>query len=148
MLTYPDGRQDVGLWHRQKLARLCAPSPGAFTLANHPDLDWFPEEHEIYLTTTPLANRNDLINDVANPPELFDYPPSVNISRQTPDIFSDTLNFHSTAVDVKIFEEEFFKICETEKGESVKAWNNTPSMVAMQRHILRYLFFVYTASVY
>ena len=50
VLTYPDGRQDVGLWHREKLVRLCESTEGAFNLANYPDLKYNPEEHKTYIT--------------------------------------------------------------------------------------------------
>jgi len=35
VMTYPDGRQDVGLWHRERLVRLLsAPEVPAFTLSS------------------------------------------------------------------------------------------------------------------
>lgn len=62
------------------------------------------------------------------------------------EIFSDTLHFGSLAVDVQIFDEEFFKDVRkkveeessSEQKVMVKAWNNTPSSLAMQGHILRH----------
>ncbi|KAA0712121.1 MYND domain-containing protein 1 Testis-specific ankyrin-like protein 1 Zinc finger [Triplophysa tibetana] len=36
-MTYPDGRQDVGLWHRTRLLRLCTSLEGGFTLRGIPE---------------------------------------------------------------------------------------------------------------
>ena len=37
VMTYPDGRQDVGLWHRERLLRLCTSLEGGFTLRDFPE---------------------------------------------------------------------------------------------------------------
>lgn len=37
MLTYSDGRQDVGLWHRGRLLSLCTRLEDAFSLTSLPD---------------------------------------------------------------------------------------------------------------
>lgn len=37
VFTYPDSRQDVGLWHRGHLVRLCASLEGGFSLSSFPE---------------------------------------------------------------------------------------------------------------
>jgi len=37
VVTYPDGRQDVGLWLRERLLRLCTPVEEGFSLNNFPE---------------------------------------------------------------------------------------------------------------
>ncbi|XP_042194920.1 ankyrin repeat and MYND domain-containing protein 1 isoform X3 [Callorhinchus milii] len=36
VLTYPNGHQDVGLWYRDHLIKLCTALPRKFTMKNHP----------------------------------------------------------------------------------------------------------------
>lgn len=37
VMTYPDGRQDVGLWHRERLLRLCTTLESGFSLEDFPE---------------------------------------------------------------------------------------------------------------
>ncbi len=46
VMTYPDGRQDVGLWHRERLLRLCTTLEGGFSLEDFPEhMTRLPKKH-------------------------------------------------------------------------------------------------------
>ena len=107
VLTYPDGRQDVGLWHREKLVRLCKSTEGAFTLTDHPELKYNPDEHKVYITPETLHNRMDVISHIIDPPEQFRYEPHPAIKTEA--IFTEGLHPRSLAIDLQTFDEEFFK---------------------------------------
>ena len=41
--------QEVGLWHREKLVRLCISSDETFFLADHTEYEFFPEENHDHI---------------------------------------------------------------------------------------------------
>ena len=107
-MTYPDGRQDVGLWHRDNLARLSSHVKGAFTMKDHPEFDYFPDEHQLYIVPDTITNRHDIINKVINPPEQFNYQPT-DVSSKVDQVFQGDLHDGSVAMDVKSYHDEFNK---------------------------------------
>ena len=56
MLTYSNGSQDVGFWHREKLLRLCVPLPGTFLISNHPEYKYVLQKQSVYVK---LPSSND-----------------------------------------------------------------------------------------
>ena len=152
VMSYPDGTQDVGLWHREQLIRLCTSIPGAFTMKNHTEFDYNPEENAIYIEPDFVQNRTDVIDDIINPPEDFRYSPDSQIQAETESIFSDTLDTRSQAADVQSFDQAFFSELKTppentsktkkkkrsKESDKIKAWNNTVSCINMQKHILKH----------
>ena len=73
VVTYPNGSQDVGLWHRQQLIKLCSSVPGAFSMADHPQFEYYPEEHVRYLKPETFTNKTSVIQNILNPAEPFSY---------------------------------------------------------------------------
>lgn len=47
VLTYknPDQGQEVGIWHREKLVRLCTSAAETFFICDHSEFEYFPDEH-------------------------------------------------------------------------------------------------------
>ncbi len=144
ILSYPDDTQDVGLWHREKLVKLCTAVPGAFSMQDHPEFDYFPEEHTKQVIGEVKKNKKDVIDKIINPPDEYNYPPHVDITEKAEAIFDDSLNPESIALCVQPFEDEFFKdVADKIKDlknseEPIHAWNHTLSSIAMQKHVLRH----------
>ncbi|KAF5909795.1 ankyrin repeat and MYND domain-containing protein 1, partial [Clarias magur] len=54
VMTYPDGHQDVGLWYRHWLLRLCTTVKGGFTLMDFPEhMTRLPQQHLIQIQSLP-----------------------------------------------------------------------------------------------
>ena len=100
--------KDVGLWHREKLVKLCDAIPGAFTMKDHSEFDYSPEDAKKYIDPQEVQNQTDVLQGIVNPPVEFDYPPQVNISEKTHILFKDTLHTGSIAMDMKSFDDAFF----------------------------------------
>ena len=118
MLSYPDGNQDVGLWHREKLVKLCTSVPGAFTMKDHNEFDYSTEDVKIYVDPEEIQNQTDVLEGIVNPPPEFDYPLLPDISDRTKVLFSDGLHTGSVAMDIKAFDDAFFKKTSTPASQS------------------------------
>jgi hypothetical protein len=102
--------------------------PDAFTMENHKELDFNPEEHVLYLNTDDsedgeIENESD---------EIFDYLPDSQYTERVTDLYSDSLDPRSLAINREEFDKEFFRHLGQEKNdqnEKVLAWNRTPSIV-------------------
>jgi len=137
VLSYHDGTQDVGLWKGEKLVKLCTAYPDAFTMENHKELDFNPEEHVLYLNTddsedAEIENESD---------EIFDYLPDSQYTERVTDLYSDSLDPRSLAINREEFDKEFFRHLGQEKNdqnEKVLAWNRTPSIVSLQKHVMKH----------
>ncbi|CAH1780583.1 unnamed protein product [Owenia fusiformis] len=137
VMTYTTNKQDVGLWHRENLVRLCLELDGAFTMKEHEEFEYNEDDHKKFINIEEVNNREDVINAILNPPSPFNYYPESNIKKDLKLLFNDSVDVKSMAVDIKSFDEEFFKNREPLKNNAeIKAINNTPSMIEMQKHIL------------
>ena len=48
VLTYKNALkgQEVGIWHCKKLLKICIPAKHTFSMENHPEYEYYPEEHK------------------------------------------------------------------------------------------------------
>ena len=104
---------------------------------DHQEFDYVPEEHVKHINLDNSVNKKGVLENIINPPPLFDYYPESTISSETESLFSETLHPDSLALDLDGFHAEFF--CSSPEGSSEErtmvAWNNTPSCMALQRHV-------------
>ena len=98
-------------------------------MVDHPEFEYYPEEHCRYLNPENYSNKTNVFHSILNPPEPFQYPPEVDVSDNTTVIFSDSLDPQSMAIDVKVFEEEFFK-------EAIKAEEEEKARIEMEKAAL------------
>ncbi|XP_051695299.1 ankyrin repeat and MYND domain-containing protein 1 isoform X4 [Oryctolagus cuniculus] len=70
--TYPDGSQDVGLWFREHLIKLCTEAPRGFSLLSHPELACFSEQSRARLSPSE-EGRAECGPQQAQDPFLYEY---------------------------------------------------------------------------
>ncbi|XP_069103770.1 ankyrin repeat and MYND domain-containing protein 1-like [Argopecten irradians] len=136
VLTYSDGRHDIGLWIREKLVKLCSAIDGAFTMENHKEFDFNPKEHIMYISME--DDEKPDVEEILRTPEIFDSLPESRLSDRVTELYSEPLDPRSLTVNKDVFDKEFFPRSDSEKSdrdEKVPAWNKTPSVIKMQRHI-------------
>ena len=84
-------------------------SQEAFTI-HDTEFEYDPESNKMFIYPEYLQNRTDVIEKILNPPEEFDYPPQVDVTEKTIEqIFHDSLDARSLAVDIRAFDEAFFE---------------------------------------
>ena len=141
VITYTDGSQDVGLWHGEKLIKICSPIPEAFTMKNHSEFDFNPNEHTLYISTDDDIEK--IKQQVKEISEMQDNDNNSldnkyeNMTEKVTKIFNISLDPRSLAVNKELFDNEFFQTESADKkdNEKILAWNKTPSMIAMQKHV-------------
>lgn len=142
VLTYANGKQDVGFWRGEKLIKLCSKIKGAFTIESHPEFQFKPEDSTLYIDLNETNHTLDPVREILNPPSILDYPPKPDLTHRITEIFIDGLHPKSLAIDRHMFDKEFFKTLSnsTEIANRVLVWNATPDMVALQKHVLKHSF--------
>ncbi|XP_013418534.1 ankyrin repeat and MYND domain-containing protein 1-like [Lingula anatina] len=145
VLTYPDGRQDVGLWSGEQICKLCSDLPGAFTMTDHQEFDYDPMEHELDIVVDRREYSTDrsVVTPVLCPPQQFDYNgPNTKVPEKTQRLYSAAIDHRSLGAERDIYEKAFFgnenKDTDKDTKETIKAWNNTPTWISMQKHVHRH----------
>ncbi|XP_072331014.1 ankyrin repeat and MYND domain-containing protein 1 isoform X2 [Scyliorhinus torazame] len=145
VLTYPNGHQDVGLWYRNHLIRLCSAMPGDFTVKNHPLYHLTTKEIDI-----PLKAYKEKYFWRADPEEdpffypykkfLFDdsYTLPAEIGTYSTDADHLPLTRSYTRDGDRHFFQEDDELGDEDLTEKITITNQTPLMVKMQMHIHRH----------
>uniref|UniRef100_A0A4W3IRA3 MYND-type domain-containing protein n=1 Tax=Callorhinchus milii TaxID=7868 RepID=A0A4W3IRA3_CALMI len=142
VLTYPNGHQDVGLWYRDHLIKLCTALPRKFTMKNHPyyhpiikknTLVINPSEEEKYVW------RRDPNTDPFFYPFkklLFDdkYTLPQNIEQYSNDCDHLPLTYSFKDDCDKYFFKKDYRIRIAEGNQEIDLLNNTPLLIKMQKH--------------
>ncbi|XP_078420752.1 ankyrin repeat and MYND domain-containing protein 1 [Cetorhinus maximus] len=144
VLTHSNGRQDVGLWYRNQIIRLCSEIPGAFTVKNHPI--YHSEVKELVI---PMKTYKEKYFWRTNPKEdpffypykkfLFDdnytLPEEIEIYSTDADHLPLTRSYTREG-DRHFFQEE--ELGDENGTYKITIINQTPLMVKMQLHIHRH----------
>ena len=132
-MTYPDGTQDVGLWHGEKLIKFCSAIPDAFCMKNHTDFDYNPEEHVQYLNKEGLSEKQ-MFENLLKEPDIY-YTPDSSVTEKVSGIFNIALDPRSLAINKEAFDKEFYpQMNDTDTVDKIQVWNRTPSLITMQKH--------------
>ena len=150
IFTYKDflKGQDIGIWHRQKLLKICGPATKTFSMLNHPEYEYYPEEHRIKLNLS--CNYDSEYHKVfvrESPSYTFlanDFKASLFAENTAlpPGIESYTNNFEYLPLTYKHkeeFEKSFFgssyeKVINNANLD-ITAMNSTPLLMEVEKHV-------------
>ncbi|XP_078310811.1 ankyrin repeat and MYND domain-containing protein 1-like isoform X2 [Crassostrea virginica] len=144
VMTYADNTQDIGLWRKEKLVKICTPISKAFTIQDHKEFVFSPEEHTLYINMNE-EEKKPSNNGKTKSSDIFDYLPenqlTDKVTDKVTDMYNETLDPGSLAINRSEFNREFFKDQDGEKSdgdEKVAAINRTPGMIEIQKHVHRH----------
>lgn len=143
--THPDGRQDVGLWLREHLVRLCAEVPGGFSVRSFPEFAGFLARAPAGLS---LADAETMRWDLheGRDPLFYDYkrflldddltlPPEMHVYSTDNGHLPVTRSLRAD-LDAWLFRHDVPPL--VEDGEPWVVKNETPLMVKMQQQAYRF----------
>ncbi|XP_071797994.1 ankyrin repeat and MYND domain-containing protein 1-like isoform X4 [Asterias amurensis] len=147
ILMDTEGFQDVGLWHKERLVKLCAPIEGAFTMREHPEFDYDPSEHQMLININ-QSGSTQLLNGSGDAPDTV----RDTMERLSRTSFStdfetflpsrqESVDFSTLEYDKEEYDQSFFKQNYKPEGQGsteVVALNNTPSFIDLQKHIYKH----------
>lgn len=127
VLSYRDGRADVGLWHRERLNRLLTSTPDGqgFSIRHFPDVEYFPDEHRVFLNPEEAAAKDpllDLFGDIAFPPDPLDYDPlaTATVREQLSSALCRDTDVNSAGFDRENVDERFEDDLERQSATSAR----------------------------
>ncbi|XP_062566386.1 ankyrin repeat and MYND domain-containing protein 1-like, partial [Saccostrea cucullata] len=140
VMTYADNTQDIGLWLKEKLVKICTPISNAFTIQNHKQFVFSPEEHVLYINMNEEEKKSES-TDKDRKQDIFDLLPENQLTDKVTEMYNETLDPASLAINRSEFCHKFFEDQDGEKSdgdEKVLAINRTPGMIDIQRHVYRH----------
>uniref|UniRef100_A0A667IJS3 Ankyrin repeat and MYND domain containing 1 n=1 Tax=Lynx canadensis TaxID=61383 RepID=A0A667IJS3_LYNCA len=149
--TYPDGRQDVGLWVREHLIKLCTEVPRSFSIHNYPEYSGFLTHSPARLSLSD-EEKVDWDQPEGQDPFFYDYkrfllnddltlPPEMHVYSTDNSHLPVTCSFRKE-LDAQIFLNDIPPFAEDEEPWFIK--NETPLMVKIQKQTYKYRFTVTT----
>lgn len=144
IITYANSnRQDVGLWYREKLLRFCFKVDGIFTMENHPEYKYYPEERfEQMLLTDDDVRDSDSVYECGK----VGYSPFFTDENYMPEgIENYSKDFEHLPLTAKLredldraFFQEKFQLVRSDLNTFLIAKNNTPLLVEIQKQIYKH----------
>ncbi|XP_073073934.1 ankyrin repeat and MYND domain-containing protein 1 [Manis javanica] len=143
--TYPDGSQDVGLWFREHLIKLCTEVPGSFSMSNFPEFSGFlmrcparislsdeeKMEWDLHEEQDPFFydyKRFLLNDDLTLPPEIYVYSTDSGHLPMTCSFRED--------LDARVFLDDTPPLAEDRQPWLIQ--NETPLMVRIQKQTYKF----------
>ncbi|XP_076806733.1 ankyrin repeat and MYND domain-containing protein 1-like isoform X2 [Clavelina lepadiformis] len=153
VMKYTNTKQgiDVGIWHREKLFKICESIENTFTMKDHEEYEYFPEQHLARIDLSSEAD-NQIHKMMGKDSDLFTFLSndckSLLFAENTalpPGIETYSKDFEHLPLTIK-HKEDLDKVFygtdyELIKGDTLSfliATNNTPLMMDIQKHIYRY----------
>uniref|UniRef100_A0A2K6TEX6 Ankyrin repeat and MYND domain containing 1 n=1 Tax=Saimiri boliviensis boliviensis TaxID=39432 RepID=A0A2K6TEX6_SAIBB len=151
--TYPDGSQDVGLWFREHLIKLCTPSPGGFSLLSYPEFSSFLTHSAARISLAEEAETERGLQE-GQDPFFYEYkrlllhddltlPPEMCVYSTDSEHLPMTSSFRQE-LDARIFLNDIPPF--VEDGEPWFITNETPLLVRIQKQTYRFRLTATTTS--
>nr|XP_016806353.1 ankyrin repeat and MYND domain-containing protein 1 isoform X9 [Pan troglodytes] len=150
--TYPDGSQDVGLWFREQLIKLCTQIPSGFSLLRYPEFSSFITHSPARISLSEEEKTEWGLQE-GQDPFFYDYkrfllndnltlPPEMYVYSTNSDHLPMTSSFRKE-LDTRIFLNEIPPF--VEDGEPWFIINETPLLVKIQKQTYKFRAFAVTA---
>ncbi|XP_018877626.3 ankyrin repeat and MYND domain-containing protein 1 isoform X5 [Gorilla gorilla gorilla] len=143
--TYPDGSQDVGLWFREQLIKLCTQIPSGFSLLRYPEFSSFITHSPARISLSEEEKTEWGLQE-GQDPFFYDYkrfllndnltlPPEMYVYSTNSDHLPMTSSFRKE-LDARIFLNEIPPF--VEDGEPWFIINETPLLVKIQKQTYKF----------
>ncbi|PNI15584.1 ANKMY1 isoform 18, partial [Pan troglodytes] len=143
--TYPDGSQDVGLWFREQLIKLCTQIPSGFSLLRYPEFSSFITHSPARISLSEEEKTEWGLQE-GQDPFFYDYkrfllndnltlPPEMYVYSTNSDHLPMTSSFRKE-LDTRIFLNEIPPF--VEDGEPWFIINETPLLVKIQKQTYKF----------
>lgn len=145
VMTYHNSnKQDIGLWYRGKIVRLCSLAGDIFSIKDHPEYKYFPNEH---LSKIPLEEENladkeieircssSLLHTAFIPEDSF-LPEGIEHYSKDFEHLPMTTK-HKETLDRAFFKDSY-DLVKSDQDAILIAKNNTPFLMDVQRQIYKH----------
>lgn len=143
--TYPDGCQDVGLWFREHLIKLCTEIPCSFSISCYPEFEGFLTHSPVKISLSEEETMHWDLHEEQDP-FFYDYKQlllndDLNLSPEVYLYSTDNTHMPITRsfrreLDSRIFLNDIPPF--VDDGEPWFIKNETPLMVKMQKHAYKF----------
>lgn len=113
-MIYGDNIQDIGLWYKEKLVKICILISGVFIIYDYKEFVFSFEEYIFYINMNE-EDRKFGFREKMKSIDIFDYLLENQLIDKVTDMYNEILDFGSLVINRSEFNREFFKEQDGEK---------------------------------
>ncbi|XP_033096142.1 ankyrin repeat and MYND domain-containing protein 1-like isoform X2 [Anneissia japonica] len=144
IMTYTDKTEEIGLWQKERLIKLTSQIEGAFSMKDHPEFDYIPDENMVTVTQAdenPQKNHhfNSGVDLNAVMAQFSDTSLMANLEDDILITQPESVDMRTLQYDKEEYDVAFFGESQTDDDrKSFIAVNNTPSLINMLKHVQKH----------
>lgn len=115
-MIYGDNIQDIGLWYKEKLVKICISISGVFIIYDYKEFVFSFEEYIFYINMNE-EDRKFGFREKMKSIDIFDYLSENQLIDKVTDMYNEILDFGSLVINRSEFNREFFKEQDGEKSD-------------------------------
>lgn len=115
-MIYGDNIQDIGLWYKEKLVKICISISGAFIIYDYKEFVFSFEEYIFYINMNE-EDRKFGFREKMKSIDIFDYLSENQLIDKVTDMYNEILDLGSLVINRLEFNREFFKEQDGEKSD-------------------------------